>query len=135
MSDFTDYVETNLRDWMTQGTDMPVAPGTLYVALHTSDPGESPDGSTEPADGYSRVSTTAGTDWDTTLNPTGWDNANTITFPQATGDWGTITHVSIWDGSAGTDNCLATYALSTNKTINTDDTAEFAAGDLSFDID
>lgn len=134
MSDFTDYSEIEIRDWMSQGTNVDAAPGNIYVALHTSDPGDSPSGSTEVGAGdYSRVSTTAGTDWDTTLNPTGFDNTNTISFGQATSDWGTISHVSLWDAATG-GNCLAAYALDSSVTINTDDTLEFNAGQLSFEI-
>lgn len=137
MSDFTTYVEQQVRDWMSQGTDMPVAPANLYVALHTSDPGNDPDGTTEVgAADYSRVSTAAGTDWATTGTggPSGFENAVEITFSEATSDWGTITHVSIWDASDTTGNALAAYALNTQKTINTNDQARFKAGDLSFDI-
>ena len=135
MTDFTDYAETNIRDWMSQGSDMPAAPANIYVALHTSDPGESPDGTTEVnAADYDRVSTTAGTDWDTTLNPTGFDNTNIISFGQATNDWGTISHVSLWDSSGG-GNCMAAFSLDSSVTINTDDTLEFNAGELSFDIE
>lgn len=135
MSDFTDYTETAIRDWMSQGTTMPSAPSNLHVALHTSDPGESPDGSAEVGAGdYSRSSTTTGTDWDTTSNPTTFENANEVNFGQATSNWGTISHVSLWDGSSASDNCLASYALDSDTTIETDDTFVFNSGDLSFEI-
>lgn len=135
MTDATDYLETNVRDWISQGTAMPSAPGTLYVALHTSDPGESPDGSTEVgASDYSRVGVTTGSGWNSSLNPTQFSNANTISFGQATSDWGTISHVSLWDGSTTSDNCLAAYALDSTVTINTDDTFEFASGNLDFEV-
>lgn len=132
--DFTDYTEQAIRDWMSQGSAMPTAPSNLHVALHTADPGESPDGSTEVSAGdYSRVSTTAATDWDTTTNPTAFDNTNEINFGQATSDWGTISHASIVDSSTG-GNYLATFALDSTVTINTNDTFTFNAGDLSFEI-
>lgn len=133
MTDLTNYSETTVRDWMSQGTNA-TAPANLYVALHTSDPGETPDGSTEVSAGdYSRVSTTTGTDWDTPTNDV-FENNGEITFGVATSDWGTVSHVSLWDGSGTGDNCLAAFALDTSKSINTDDEARFADGDLSFTI-
>lgn len=134
MSDATDYLETAIRDWFSQGTAMPSAPGTLYIALHTSDPGESPDGSTEVSAGdYSRVGVTTGTGFSTSLNPTEFSNANEVSFGTATNDWGTVSHVSLWDASTG-GNCLAAYGLSTSKAINTNDEATFPAGDLTVTI-
>jgi len=121
---------------MSQGTDMPTAPGNLYVGLHTSNPGNSPDGSTEVgASDYSRVSTTTGTDWNTTGTggPSGFENANELSFGEATNNWGTISHVSLWDSSSG-GNALAAFALNSSKTIDSGDEAKFNAGDLSFDI-
>lgn len=133
MSDFTDYTENNVRDWMSQGSSMPSAPGTVYVALHTSDPGETPDGSTEVSGGsYAREGVSAGSGWSTSQGS--FSNASTISFTQATGDWGTISHVSLWDASTN-GNCLAAFDLDSNVTINTNDTLEFNSGQLSFSID
>lgn len=138
MSDFTDYLETAIRDWLGTGSAFPTAPGTVYVSLHTADPGESPDGSTEVSAGdYSRqgVSTSGG--WNTTLNPTTIENANAISFTATSNNWGTISHVALWDGTADTDNTFASYALNNSVSIDgsgSDDTLEFAAGDLSFEI-
>lgn len=135
VSDFTDYMETAIRDWMSQGTAMDSAPGTVYVALHTSDPGESPDGSTEvSASDYGRVDVTTGSGFSTSLNPTQFSNANELAFGEATNDWGTISHVSLWTSNDTTGDCLASFALSSTKTINSGDEAIFNAGDLSFEI-
>lgn len=131
MSDFTDYLEQAIRDWMSQGTAFPAAPDPLTVELHTADPGESPDGTTEVSAGdYSAQTVAASTGWDSTTNPTGFDNTNEINFGQATSNWGTISHVAITDGT----NYLASFALDSSVTINTDDTFVFNAGDLSFEI-
>lgn len=136
MTDLTDYSEGVIRDWMSQATDAPTAPTDLYIALHTSQPGESPDGTTEvSASDYSRVQTTAGTDW-ATPNENDFENASEIAFSEATNDWGTISHVSIWTASMGSGgNCLAAFDLNSNVTISTGDQAVFSAGDLSFSLD
>jgi hypothetical protein len=135
MSDLTDYLETEIRDWMSQGTAFDSAPSTVYVHLHTSDPGESPDGSTEvSASDYSPQSVSAGSGWNTPTTDS-FENANEINFGQATNDWGTISHVSLSTTSDFTGNVLASYALNSTVTINTNDTFKFNAGDLSFSLD
>lgn len=135
MTDLTHYGETQVLDWFSQGVDL-VAPTNLHVALHTADPGDNPDGTTEvTATDYARYQTATGTDWNVTGNaPRTTDNATEITFGTATNSWGTISHVSLWDAATG-GNCLAAYALSTSKAIDVDDEAQFAAGDLSFQVD
>jgi hypothetical protein len=62
------------------------------------------------------------------------DNANEITFPQASGNWGTLTHFALFDTASG-GNMLAHGALSISKTISSEDTAKFAAGDLDVSLD
>jgi len=137
MSDLTNYTEGEFRDWMSQGVAPDTAPDPIYVGLHTADPGETPDGSTEVGSGdYARVSVTAGSGWDTP-NPNDFQNASEISFGEATNNWGTISHVSLWDdtkGAAG-ENCLANYALNTSKAIDSGDEAVFRTGDLSFSLD
>lgn len=137
MTDFTTYTEGQIADWLSQGTDMPVAPATLYVALHTSNPGQSPDGTTEvTGTNYSRYASSAGTDWGVSgTAPTSIDNANLFAFNEAGGSWGTITHVSLWDGAADTDNALAAYALTNSISVADGDRVEFPSGSLSFNID
>lgn len=136
MSDFTDHLETMIRDWMSQGTAFNSAPGTLYIGLHTSDPTDSPDGTTEVgADDYSRASVTTGSGFDTSLNPTEFTNANDVSFGEATNNWGTIEHVSLHTSTiGGGGNWLATIALSSSKTIDSGDEAVFPAGSLTFEV-
>lgn len=71
-----------------------------YIGLSTTTPNTDGTGVTEPASGgYSRVSATSGsfTASDGSVKNTGY-----IYFPEATADWGTITHLCIFDGSAST---------------------------------
>ena len=109
---------------------------TIYVALSTADPLEDGSGVAEPTgNGYARVATTPA-DWnDATLaDPSVIDNANAITFPQATGAWGTITHFALYDAAVG-GNYLGGGALSTSKAPTTGDTPSFAAGELNVTLD
>jgi hypothetical protein len=136
MSDFTGYLEGEIAEWMVKDTQMPTPSANIYVGLHTSDPGNTPDGSTEvSAADYGRLST-APSDWSVLAGdgPTTFENATELLFPAAQNNWGTISHVVLWDSSSG-GNAIATYDVSTPKAIDTNDEARFPANDLSFDID
>lgn len=133
--DFADYLEGQIRDWMSQGSAMPTPPGSLWVALHTTAPGESPDGSTEVGAGdYDRSAIPASTGWNTpTANS--FDNANEINFGEATSDWGTLEATSLWDGPDSADNPLAAFNLDSTIPVLSGDTFKFNAGDLDFSVD
>jgi hypothetical protein len=142
MTDLTDYTEQQFRDWMSQGTSTATAPDPLYISLHTSDPGESPDGSTEvSATNYSRQSvgssgwnTQAPADF-TNSDGYGFENASDVAFSTAGSSWGTISHVALWDGSSDTDNALASFALDSSRSVSDGDQVQFAATNLRFVID
>lgn len=129
MSDFTDYTENQIAQWLVGNADMPTSHGNVYVALHTSNPGDDGQGNEVSAGSYSRVQTAAGTDW--TINGGEFENAVEITFPEATEDWGTITHFSLWDGSTTSDNALAVSPLVQSRDVGTGDTPLFRAGNLN----
>lgn len=140
MTDFTTYLENQIAQWLLNGADMPTAHTSVWVALHDADPTNSGDSNEldagAGAGGYSRVEVAVGNFTQQAGDgPTVVDNDNDITFPVATEDWPTVTHASLWDGSAGTDNSLVWSALNSNKTVNQDDQLVFRAGDLSFEVD
>lgn len=109
------------------------APTNWFVAASTTTPTETGTNFTEPvANGYARVSTAAA-DWNAAVDgdPTVLDNLNAITFPTATGSWGTITHLGLFTVStAGTVQMWG--ALAVSKAITTNDVLEVPAGD--FDV-
>lgn len=140
MTALTDYVEGIVRDWLSQGSDAPTAPGTIYLGLHTADPTDSPDGSTEVnsdgnASDYSRADVTAGSGFDTP-NENDFENASEVSWGEATNDWGTCTHVVAWDDTlANGGNPLIVLPMDSSKTISTGDEAKINAGNLNFSID
>jgi len=131
MGSFADYWENEILDHLFgKGS---YTPPTIYVGLSTADPTDDASGLAEPSgNSYARV-TTAGADWNVASGGA-IANANDITFPEATGSWGTITHFALFDAvSAG--NILAHGALSVSKPISSGDTAKFASGDLDVTLD
>lgn len=131
MGSFADYWENEILDHIF-GKDN-YTPPTIYVGLSTTDPGDDASGLAEPSgSAYARVQTST-SDWNTASGGS-LDNANDITFPQATGYWGTITHFALFDAATG-GNMLAHGALGQSKSIYSGDTARFEVGDLDISLD
>jgi len=130
MGSFADYWENEILDHLFgKGS---YTPPTIYVGLSTADPDDDASGLAEPSgNSYARTST-AGADWNVASGGT-LDNANDITFPEASGSWGTITHFALFD-AASAGNMLAHGTLSVSKSIDSGDTAKFAAGDLDVSL-
>jgi len=129
MGSFSNFLENELLDHLFAGGTY--ATPSKYIALSTADPTEDGSGLAEPEGGsYARVQVTA---WDAAASGA-TANTNEISFPQATGSWGTITHFAIMDAlTAG--NMLAHGALSAQKVVGDGDTVKFAAGDLDVTLD
>jgi len=131
MGGFSDYWENKILDHIFgKGS---YTPPTIYVGLSTADPIDDGSGLAEPiGNAYARAQTSA-SDWNASSNGS-LDNGSDITFSQATGSWGTITHFTLFD-AATAGNMLAHGALSQSKSIGESDTARFEAGDLDISLD
>ncbi len=129
MGSLSNYVENEVLDHVLLTGDW-AQPTTLYVGLSTADPTDDGSGIAEPGAGaYARVSHAA---WDVSSSRA-TENTGTISFPEATASWGTVTHFFISDApTAG--NMIAHGALSASKTIGSGDNASFQDGaiDVSF---
>jgi hypothetical protein len=132
---FSDYFENKVLDWAF-GATIYTPSSTLYIALSTGIPTDDAGGGfLEPAgNAYARVSMTNNkTNWTTAANGA-LENATSITFPTATGNWGTVTHFGIYDAST-VGNILGSGALTLSKTITSGDTASFSSGALDITLD
>lgn len=112
------------------------ADGNLYVSLHTADPGEAGDQTTNEATytGYDRVAVPR--------DDTGWtvangaaENAGAITFPECTAGSNTITHFAIGTASSGAGKILYYGALDASLAVSAGITPAFAAGALDITED
>ena len=132
MAAFSDYLELAIADSTLRGIAF-VEPTSVFVSLHSADPTDA-GGSEVTGTSYARVYVAAVTgSW--TAHGTGGptDNVAAITFPQAGGSWGTATHVGLYD-AASAGNLLYHGVLTASKAIGTNDTFEFAIGDLDITI-
>jgi hypothetical protein len=131
MSGFSDYWQNRILDHIFgKGS---YTPPTIYVGLSTAEPTDDGSGLSEPSgNGYARVQTSA-SDWNAAANGS-LDNAGSIIFAQASGNWATITHFALFD-AATAGNMLAYGQLSQPTSISQSDTARFEAGGLQISLD
>lgn len=103
---------------------------TVFVSLHTSDPGTT--GAGEIVGGaYAR---TASTFVNTGSNPTIASNDAIVQFPQATAGWGTITHFGLWSAAVA-GSYLGGDAVTESKDIALGDIARWDIGKLQVSAD
>lgn len=134
MGSFANFTEDKFLDHLVGKTSYTMP--TAYVGLSTTDPTDDGSGMAEPSGmGYTRVAT-AGGDWNAASGGAN-SNANDVTFPEASGDWGTITHFALFDAASG-GNMLIHGSLTTSKHVESGEIAKFAGGtpgDLAFTLD
>jgi len=124
MAAISNYLENALINATLRNTTY-TSPATVYVALFTSDPTDAGSGTEVSGGSYARQSAT----FAAPSNGASSTNAD-VQFPQATGNWGTITHFGIYDALT-TGNLLYHGALTASKTIETGDVFKIASGNLT----
>jgi hypothetical protein len=109
---------------------------SLYVSLHTGDPGEAGSQTTSETSytSYARVAVArSGAGW--TVSSNNVTNAALIQFPQCTGGSATITHFAVGTDSSGAGKVLYKGALSASLAVSSGIQPQFAAGDLDISED
>ena len=124
MAEISNYLENALINGTLRATTF-TAPTTVYISLHTADPTDAGSGTEVSGGSYIRQSAT----FAAPSNGASASNAD-VTFPQATGNWGTIGWIGIWDAQT-TGNMLYHTALDTSKAIDTGDIFKIASGSLT----
>jgi hypothetical protein len=112
--------------------------GNLYAALHTADPGEAGDQTTNEVayTSYARVAVERNaTTKKWTVSSGSATNVDKITWPTATGGSATATHFSIGVAASGASKILYSGALGTSRSISTGITPEAAAGGITITED
>lgn len=129
MAALSDHAEALLLDWlMTDGTA--TRPTAWYVGLFTAAPSDSGGGTEVSTGGYSRQSVT----FDAASSPGGTtSNSGTVSFTASGADYGTVTHIGIFDASTS-GNLLWHGALTASKTVADGDTLEFSAGNIDLTL-
>lgn len=119
---FSNEFETRVLQWaLTTGS--PTRPTAWYVALFTTDPTDAGTGTEVSGGSYARTAVTFTVSGDLATN------SGAVEFPEATGTWGTITHIGVYDASTA-GNLVVHGALTASKAIASGDIFRIPAGDL-----
>lgn len=135
MSDsMSTYLANQVLDWL-KGTTFVAAPANTYVSLWTTDPLDDGSGTEVTGGSYARVQVASG-GWSAKTDLNGGravSNSANVTFPTATADWGTVTHIGI--SSASTAGNLYFYGpLEVSVSVLNGETFYIPAGDLVVQI-
>lgn len=155
MSAMADKLENSFIDWFFRGQAIGITgasagagtgPTSLYIGLLTAAPSDTGGGTEVTGGSYARVTVAssmanwAGTQGaGTTVASTGTSgttsNNGSISFPAPTANWGSVTHVGVYD-AATVGNLLFWAPLAIAKTINNGDAQPYyAPGAFSVQID
>lgn len=109
---------------------------SLYVSLHTADPGEAGNQSTSEATytGYGRVAV-ARTAGGFTVSANTATNTSAVTFGACTAGTNTITFFAVGTASTGTGKILYSGALTASLAVSAGITPSFAASALTVSED
>lgn len=128
---FQNIAIANIGD--ASGVQPSAAPGSLYVALYTTDPTEADTGTEANYTSYARVAVVrSAVGWTVSGNQVA--NAATITFPTSTGGSNTATHFAVRTAVSGGD-LIGSGALTSSLLISSTDTPKFDLGDLTITED
>lgn len=126
---FSNYLETELLDHVFANNAY-TAPATLYLALHTATPDEDGSGTEVSTSGTAYARQTVAF----TVSGNTATTSAAVEYATATANFGTVSHVGIWDASTA-GNLIAYAALTSSKTIETGDVFRVPAGDLDITLD
>ena len=126
---FSNHLETEILDHVFGGNAY-TAPGTLYLALFTSNPDEDASGTEVSTSGTAYARETVAF----TVSGNTATTSGAVEYSTATANFGTVTHVGVMDASTG-GNLLAYAALTSSKVIETGDVFRVPAGDLDITLD
>lgn len=127
MAEFTDYAENKILNLMR---NVAWAEFLVYVGLFTAAPSDAGGGTEVSGGSYARelagLSVASGAGGATS-------NASDITFTTATGAWGTISHIGLFD-AVSSGNLVMWTAVDAEKTVASGDIYKITAGDLDVTV-
>ena len=123
---FTNFLETEILDHVFGGNAY-TAPSNLYLGLYTATPSDTGGGTELSGSGYARLAMAMSVSGNLATNSAAEE------FATATGSWGTVTHVGVFD-AATSGNLMAYGTLSASKAVATGDVFSIPAGDLDITL-
>ena len=132
---FSQYLADRILIWV-KGTTFPTALSTVFVSLHSGDPGTAGNNNNVQATvtgSANRTSVTSSTFSTVGAAPGGGfqiTNSNPVQMTTNAAGSATVTHFGVWDAVSG-GNFLASGALTTSVDVVSGDTVQFNAGALA----
>ena len=123
------YVNTNSLNAWLNGSLTVSLPSTVYVGLFLTNPTAAGSGQEVSGTGYARATAAFGSPTQSGSSMV-CTNSSAITFPTASGSWGTPQYFALYDSSSG-GNMLFYGTLPTAYAISSGMTPQFAAGALT----
>jgi hypothetical protein len=123
MAAASNYTENLAVQWLLT-TSTPTRPTAWFVSLYTSATDDATGGTEVTGGAYARQAVTFTVSNDTARNTA------TLTFPTATANWGTITHLAVHDAVTG-GNRLFHGPVAVSKTVTTDDVFQISTNNLA----
>lgn len=130
----TNAAAANVGD--ASGLQPSAAAGVFWIGLHTADPGETGDQTTNETayTNYARQDEARNTtQWTVTGNTA--DNDNAIGFPTGGASGATLTHFGLGSATSGAGNLFLYGALTSSLAVSSGITPSFAAGALDITLD
>jgi hypothetical protein len=124
MAEMSNFLENALINATLRNTTY-TSVATVYVSLWTSDPTDAGSGTEVSGGSYARTAVTFGAPSNGVTT-----NSADVTFPTATGSWGTVGWIGINDALTS-GNLLYHSPLDTSKTITSGDIFKITTGNLS----
>jgi len=127
MAALSNYGENAVLDHVL-GTASMTSPANVYLALFLNDPTDAGTGTEVSTGGYARQVAT----FNASAGGVADSDAD-VTFTASGADFGTITHVGLYDAVSG-GNLLFHTALDASRSVLDGDTLTFAAGSIVFSL-
>ena len=124
----SNYLELNILDH-SLGTTEFTKPSNVYLGLSTESIADDGSGTELSGSSYARQAITFASASSGSVS----SNA-TVTFPTATGSWGTVSHWGIWDASSS-GNLLYHGSFAASKSIASGDVLKVSSGDITISVD
>lgn len=124
---FSDNAENLLLNWVLTA-NAATRPTAWYVALFITDPTDADTGTEVSGGSYARTAVTFSVTGNAATNTAG------VEFPAATANWGTVSHIGVYDASTA-GNLIFHSPLTVAKAITDGDVFRIPTGDLDFTLD
>lgn len=135
MSQATNHMESLVLTGLLNGTSITLSNAKPYIGLLTSAPTDSGGGNELAGGGYARVQVGSSGQGDFSVSAEGSaSNGAEFKWADATADWGTVTHVAVYDSATG-GNMLLYGTLNSSVNVTSGDIFKIPPSGFTINMD